>query len=176
MSGKGESAAPTTGAITWKDGDKHLCIMPGTWALKTIPERIAAAKEDLKRAGHVVEAELLNKGSLNTAWQKLSDDLKLKYKALRDQQPPVPRAEKKKTAAKRERDERRQGLKFEVWARTRNFADQGTKTDSHAEAQGNLAVAQSLGLASGQFGAAVKPQPVEEEVDMQRFQGGMHHG
>ncbi len=103
MSGKGESAAPTTGAITWKDGDKHLCIMPGTWALK-----------GPKKSGPCCRAELLNKGSLNTTWQKLSDDLKLKYKALRDQQPPVPRAEKKKTAAKRERDERRQGLKFEV--------------------------------------------------------------
>jgi len=114
------------GTITWKDGDKHLCITPNTWAIKTVPERIAAAKEDLKRAGHVVEAEMLGKGNLNTAWQNLPDDLKQKYKGLRDRQPPVPRAEnKKKKDAKRDRDERRQGLKFERFGAQRNFAAHG---------------------------------------------------
>ncbi len=98
------------GNITWNEGDKHLCISPTTWAIKTVANRIEAAKADLKRAGHVVEAGLLNKGSLNTAWQKLPDDLKRTYKGLRDEQPPVPRSEaKKKSSNKRERDERRQG-------------------------------------------------------------------
>jgi hypothetical protein len=159
--------------ISWEDGNKHLCITPATWSIKNKAERLEAAKKDLIQAGYAADAHLLNDNRLYAAFNKLSVDVKQKYMAMRNAQPAVPRKknDKAEAANKRDRDERRQGLKFERFGAQRNFAVTIADTDCSAEAQNNLALSKSIGLVgAGQFGAATEPQApaAEEEGEVER--------
>lgn len=71
------------GTIDWASGQKHLVIAPQTWALKSPEARVAAAKNDLIRAGHHADAAVLTTSRLNTAFYKLPPDVRSRYVADR---------------------------------------------------------------------------------------------
>jgi hypothetical protein len=97
--------------IDWTSGQKYLCISPKTWAIRNKTDRLASAKEDLKRAGHAADAQLLNGNRLNTAFYKLDKGVQANHMAARAAGPPVPRGDANagKKREREERAERRQG-------------------------------------------------------------------
>jgi hypothetical protein len=56
-------------------------ITPKTWAIKNQSARLIAAKEDLRRAVHVADADVLTISKLNTAFYKLAPEVRSKYTA-----------------------------------------------------------------------------------------------
>jgi hypothetical protein len=143
------------GAIDWVSGQKHLVIGPQTWAIKSVAARVESAKQDLRRAGHHADADILTDTKLNTAFYKLPPDVRANYMA--DRQRNVghanrgagvtgvagnaePRARAKKAA----RTERLQG-------EMRNWRETNFERTAHAyqiaDAQSNMAISRSIGLA-----------------------------
>lgn len=85
-------------------------------------DRVESAKEDLRRAGYVADAALLNVGRLNTAWQHLSKEVKGQY--LRER---TLKETKKRTTGAQSTD--------------------GSRKQRLIEAQTNMDIARSIGLA-----------------------------
>jgi hypothetical protein len=100
---------------------------------------VEAAKADLEHAGHVADAQLLTKGRLNTAWYKLTPDMRAQYAAARTTKTNA------SSGKKRARQEHTQGDKKGL----RNFAF----VSPLAEAQTNSTIARDLGLNNPSFGA-----------------------
>lgn len=69
--------------INWEDGNKVGAITSTTWSTKGTEDRLAKAREDLRRAGFEREAGLLNNGRLNGAWYKVPEADRQKYLAAR---------------------------------------------------------------------------------------------
>jgi hypothetical protein len=109
--------------IDWTSGQKYLCITPQTWAIKSKPKRLEAAKADLMKENHVADAKLLNDNRLNSAFYKLSENVRAQYLAERAKNS-VKNAAAPPNGAdavrKRERAERREGSKSGI-GREGNF-------------------------------------------------------
>jgi hypothetical protein len=83
--------------IDWSNGNKHEHISAKTWRLKSPDDRLIAARADLKAAGFEHEAEILNKGRLNTAWNKLSREVRAEHVKHRAEQTGAKKRQKKQT-------------------------------------------------------------------------------
>jgi hypothetical protein len=75
---------PTNPSATIDWGtDKHKCILPKTWALASLQDRLASAQHDLIKAGYLEDARLLTIPWLNGCWHtKMSSP---ERKALKEQ-------------------------------------------------------------------------------------------
>jgi hypothetical protein len=100
--------------IDWTLGQKFLCITPATWQTKHVGKRVELAKEDLRKQGHHADADVLTDTRLNTAWMKLSKEVRANHMAKRalDKTPEQPSNAAAAAAAKgkkADRDDRRRG-------------------------------------------------------------------
>lgn len=73
---QGASSTPTY--ICWNDGNKHLAISFETWCILDHEERIAHAKEDLRKAGFEAAAGILGAYNLEYAFRKIPTELRKK--------------------------------------------------------------------------------------------------
>lgn len=97
--------------IDWTVGQKFLCITPQTWQTKNVNKRVELAKLDLRKAGHLADADVLTDTRLNTAWMKLTKEVRSQHMAQRalDQSDKHQDDGAPSRAKKQDRNDRRRG-------------------------------------------------------------------